>query len=85
MPDGERALIQAVAVLGDGVVLTDAAQLAELDVQTASVIADALAARGLLEPSLPLRFVHAGRTRGRRGIDPRGVPARLARAGGGDP
>ena len=58
MSIGERALIQAVAVLGDGVVLTDAARLAELDVQPASVIVDALAARGLLEPSLPLRFVH---------------------------
>ncbi len=59
MSDRERALAQAVAVLGDGVTISDAAGLAELDIETASLIADALAARGLLEPTLPLRFAHA--------------------------
>lgn len=54
----QRALASAVAVLGEGVPFTRAARVAELDVDTAALAADALAANEVLEPGTPLSFVH---------------------------
>jgi DNA-binding CsgD family transcriptional regulator/tetratricopeptide (TPR) repeat protein len=52
------ALARAVAVLGDDAPLRHAAELARLDVGTASRAADALAAVEILLAREPLRFVH---------------------------
>jgi DNA-binding NarL/FixJ family response regulator len=53
-----RALASALAVLGDRIALQDAARLAELDSHLASEAADALSEVHLLNPGLPLSFVH---------------------------
>jgi DNA-binding CsgD family transcriptional regulator len=52
------SLAQAIAVLGDGVDLSDAAALARLDPASASEVADVLVAVDLLAPGRPLAFVH---------------------------
>ncbi len=51
-------LARALSVLGDGVELQAAAALAELDADTASVAADALAEHEVVAPERPLRFLH---------------------------
>jgi DNA-binding CsgD family transcriptional regulator len=58
LPQDALALAQAVAVLGDGADLRDAAALAEIDLAAASEAADSLAAADLLAPGRPLSFVH---------------------------
>lgn len=58
LPPSASALAVAVAVLGDGVALRHAAELAELDPSTAAYAADALVQEDLFEPGRPLRFVH---------------------------
>jgi DNA-binding CsgD family transcriptional regulator len=50
---------RAVAVLGDGAPLHQVAALAGLEIEDAGACADRLAAIGVLEPAVPLRFVHA--------------------------
>jgi DNA-binding CsgD family transcriptional regulator len=52
------ALARAVAVLGDGVSLGRAAELAELAVDAAGPIADALGDADILDTGRPLRFAH---------------------------
>ncbi len=52
------ALARAVAVLGTGVQLVDAARLAELGERTAADALDELIAAGLLARDAPLRFAH---------------------------
>ena len=58
LADSASELARAVAVLGDDVTLTDAAELAQLGPDTAAEAADALAATGVIAPGRPLRFVH---------------------------
>ena len=58
LADSASELARAVAVLGDDVALTDAAELAQLEPDTAAEAADALAAAGVIAPGRPLRFVH---------------------------
>lgn len=58
LPAGARALVEAVAILGDGVELEDAAALADLSPATANTTADALAHVAILEESSALSFVH---------------------------
>ena len=53
-----RAVARAVAVLGDGAAAGLVARLAGLSPGEVSRAADALATAGVLEPALPLRFVH---------------------------
>jgi len=53
-----RALAAAVSVLGDPTPLALAARVAHVHVAEAAVIADELAADGVLAPGRPLRFVH---------------------------
>jgi DNA-binding CsgD family transcriptional regulator len=57
-PAATGALVRAIAVLGDGTTLGEAATLAELDRQQAATAADLLAALGLLTPGEALEFVH---------------------------
>jgi ATP/maltotriose-dependent transcriptional regulator MalT len=57
-PAATGALVRAIAVLGDGTTLGEAAALAELDPQQATTAADLLAALGLLTPGEALEFVH---------------------------
>jgi DNA-binding CsgD family transcriptional regulator len=57
-PAATSALVRAIAVLGDGATLGEAAALAELDRQQAATAADLLAALGLLAPGETLEFVH---------------------------
>jgi tetratricopeptide (TPR) repeat protein len=57
-PAATGALVRAIAVLGDGATLGEAAALAELDRQQAANAADLLAALGLLTPGEALEFVH---------------------------
>ncbi len=58
LPREARSLAQAVAVLGDGADLRDAAALAGIDPASASEAADSLVAVDLLSPGRPLSFVH---------------------------
>jgi DNA-binding CsgD family transcriptional regulator/tetratricopeptide (TPR) repeat protein len=58
MSAAERSLAICVALLGDGVSLELAAQLAELDSRTAAGAADSLADVQVLVPGLQLSFVH---------------------------
>ncbi len=53
-----RAVARAVAVLGDGAPAALVAPMAGLDAALVGRSADALAAAGVLEAALPLRFVH---------------------------
>jgi ATP/maltotriose-dependent transcriptional regulator MalT len=57
-PAATGALVRAIAVLGDGAAIGEAATLAELDRQQAATAADLLAALGLLTPGEALEFVH---------------------------
>ena len=59
MAEPARALASAVAVLGDGASLQQAALLAGLDLDSVRQAADALAAVNILHPGEPLSFVHA--------------------------
>ena len=58
LPAPVAALARGIAVLESSVGLREAAALAELDDPAAARAADALAAAGILEPGVPLRFVH---------------------------
>ncbi len=58
LPGSSASLAQAVAVLGAGAQLHDAASLAGLDQRSAATAADALAAVEILRTQLPLEFVH---------------------------
>jgi DNA-binding CsgD family transcriptional regulator len=58
LPRATGALARAVAVLGTGAALRDAAALAELDDAEAARAAATLAAVAILGPGLPLEFVH---------------------------
>lgn len=58
LPEPAPRLARAVAVLGDGAELREAAVLAVVDTAAAAAAADALAAAGILEPGRPLRFLH---------------------------
>ncbi len=53
-----RRLLRAVAVLGDGARLGDAAELAEIDLAEARALADLLADMALLAPGDGLSFAH---------------------------
>jgi DNA-binding CsgD family transcriptional regulator len=57
-PATATALVRAVAVLGDGASLGEAARLAEVDDEEARRAADLLAARAILKPGGSLEFVH---------------------------
>src|SRR5215468_4136241 len=57
-PAAATALVRAVAVLGDGASLGEAARLAEVDDEKARRAADLLAARAILKPGGGLEFVH---------------------------
>ena len=52
-------LVRAVAVLGDGASLAEAAAMAGLAVDEAATAADLLAAMTILEPGEPLQFTHS--------------------------
>jgi DNA-binding CsgD family transcriptional regulator len=58
LPDGARELAQAVAVLGDGVSLGQAAALGGMDEEAAVRPLDALTAAGLLEHVAGVSFAH---------------------------
>ena len=58
LPQGAAKLASAAAILGDSADLACAADLADLPVTQASILADALSDAGLLEPRLGLTFVH---------------------------
>ena len=58
-PPATTALVRAVAVLGDGASLTEAAGVAELTTDEAAKAADLLVTFGLLEHVDGLQFVHA--------------------------
>jgi ATP/maltotriose-dependent transcriptional regulator MalT len=58
LPPAASALAQAVAVLGGEAELRHAAALAELDDQAAAEGVDALVSVQILEPGVPLAFVH---------------------------
>lgn len=53
-----QALASAVALLGDRVAVNDAARLAELDPAAAAEAADVLSSVHLINPGVPLSFVH---------------------------
>lgn len=53
-----QALASAVALLGDRVAVNDAARLVELDSSAAAEAADMLSSIHLLDPGVPLSFVH---------------------------
>ena len=57
-PAAATALVRAIAVLGDGAGVGEAAQLAGLDVEEAADAADVLVALGLLAASPRLEFAH---------------------------
>jgi DNA-binding CsgD family transcriptional regulator len=57
-PAAATALVRAVAVLGDGASLGEAARLAEVDHEEATRAADLLAARSILKPGGSLEFAH---------------------------
>ena len=58
MGHAEVALARAVAVLGSGVEVSEAAELAGLDLAEAELAADALAAGQIFAPARPLEFFH---------------------------
>ncbi|MFL5820396.1 MAG: LuxR C-terminal-related transcriptional regulator [Solirubrobacteraceae bacterium] len=58
LPGGAAELSRAVAVLGTGAELHEAASLADLDETAAVEAADALSAAAILAPGRPLDFVH---------------------------
>jgi DNA-binding SARP family transcriptional activator/DNA-binding NarL/FixJ family response regulator len=58
LPEAARALARAVAILGTGATLHDAACLGELEDREAARAAAALAAVAILAPGSPLDFVH---------------------------
>jgi len=58
LPPDARSVAQAAAVLGDGAPLRQAAALAEISVDAATVAADVLIAAGVLRSAHPLAFVH---------------------------
>jgi DNA-binding CsgD family transcriptional regulator len=53
-----EAVAEALAVLGEGVALTDLARFTGLEQRQADAIADGLAGVHVLEPARPLRFAH---------------------------
>ncbi|ADB49557.1 helix-turn-helix transcriptional regulator [Conexibacter woesei] len=57
-PPAATALVRALAVLGDGAAVGEAAQLAELGEQDAANAADLLVALGLLQAAPRLEFAH---------------------------
>ena len=57
-PPTATALVRAIAVLGDGASITEAAELAELSVAEAARAADRLGALEILEPAEGLEFAH---------------------------
>jgi tetratricopeptide (TPR) repeat protein len=57
-PPTATALVRAVAILGDGASVIEAAELAELTVAEAARAADVLAALAILEPGDRLEFAH---------------------------
>jgi DNA-binding CsgD family transcriptional regulator len=57
-PAAATALVRAVAVLGDGASLADAARLADVDGPEAARAADLLAALAILKPAEGLEFAH---------------------------
>jgi DNA-binding CsgD family transcriptional regulator len=57
-PSGAKELAEAVAVLGTGATLADAALMAELDAERARQAAAALAREGILAEGEPLDFAH---------------------------
>lgn len=58
LPAGTAPFVRAVAILGDRVELTDAAELADMTLDRAARLSDALAAAGVLARELPLSFAH---------------------------
>jgi DNA-binding CsgD family transcriptional regulator len=58
MSEIERAVVSAVAVLGDRQPLTTVASVAEIDLRTASDTADTLADADVLMPGAPVSFAH---------------------------
>ena len=58
LPQPARPLVEAAAVLGDGIELRQAASLAGLAGEDCGPLADALAGAGILSPGRPLRFAH---------------------------
>ena len=58
LPPHAHDFLDAVAVLGEQADLVVAAQLAEIDVSTASAIVDQLAVIDLLQRERPIRFLH---------------------------
>jgi predicted ATPase len=92
MADGARELAQAVAVLGDGTPLGQAAALAGLDDPAAEAVLDSLLAAGILESGDGIAFAHPIlRAAVDSGIDPSARTTmhrragRLLRAAGADP
>jgi DNA-binding CsgD family transcriptional regulator len=57
-PAAASALVRAVAVLGDGASLAEAARLAEVSDEEAGSAADLLAALAILKPATGLEFAH---------------------------
>jgi predicted ATPase len=57
-PAAATSLVRAVAVLGDGASLADAARLADVDGPEAARAADLLAALAILKPAEGLEFAH---------------------------
>jgi DNA-binding CsgD family transcriptional regulator len=57
-PAAATALVRAVAVLGDGASLADAARLADVDEREAARAADLLVALAILKPAEGLEFAH---------------------------
>ncbi len=71
LPDGARELAQAVAVLGDGVALSQAAELTGLDEGAAEARLSSLIGAGILEHSAGVAFAHPIlRAAVQSGIDP---------------
>jgi DNA-binding NarL/FixJ family response regulator len=58
MPAQARRLLSAIAVLGDGAALRQAARLAGLNLEAAAQAADGLAALNILAGGEPLSFIH---------------------------
>ncbi|MDQ3647249.1 MAG: AAA family ATPase [Actinomycetota bacterium] len=57
-PPAATALVRAVAILGDGASLAEAARLADLTEQEAASASDLLITHGLLQPAAGLEFAH---------------------------
>jgi DNA-binding CsgD family transcriptional regulator len=58
-PPAARALVHAVAVLGDGASVAEAAGMAEVSIDEAVEAADLLATLGILQPGPGLEFAHS--------------------------